>query len=173
MGTMGEMMAASCDVGIGYAERMLAGIQPADFGRFARSDGEPIVSNHPAFVFGHLSLYPERVVSQLQRDADSVAPSQSYAQLFSHEATCVDDPDGSIYPPMEEVVERMLRGYRQASEVLRSAEDGLFLQENPLERLRSKFPTVGAALGFYVSGHMMMHLGQLSAWRRAMGLGPA
>ena len=74
---------------------------------------------------------------------------------------------------MEEVVERMLRGYRQASEVLRSAEDGLFLQENPLERLRGKFPTVGAALGFYVSGHMMMHLGQLSAWRRAMGLGPA
>jgi hypothetical protein len=26
---------------------------------------------------------------------------------------------------------------------------------------------------FYCGGHMMMHLGQLSAWRRMLGLGAA
>jgi hypothetical protein len=28
-------------------------------------------------------------------------------------------------------------------------------------------------INFYVGGHMMLHLGQLSAWRRMMGLGAA
>jgi hypothetical protein len=28
-------------------------------------------------------------------------------------------------------------------------------------------------LGFYLSGHVMSHLGQLSAWRRCLGLPPA
>ena len=37
----------------------------------------------------------------------------------------------------------------------------------------ARFPTKGAALGFYVGGHFMMHMGQLSAWRRAMGMGAA
>ena len=48
-----------------------------------------------------------------------------------------------------------------------------FLLENPNERMRAKFPTNGAMLAFYVGGHFMLHMGQLSAWRRAVGLGPA
>jgi hypothetical protein len=32
-------------------------------------------------------------------------------------------------------------------------------------------PTVGAAVNFMLGGHLQMHLGQVSAWRRAMGLG--
>jgi hypothetical protein len=29
---------------------------------------------------------------------------------------------------------------------------------------------VGALVSFYLGGHVMNHVGQLSAWRRAMGL---
>ena len=32
------------------------------------------------------------------------------------------------------------------------------------------FPTVGAAINFYLTGHVMMHAGQISAWRRCMGM---
>jgi len=28
-------------------------------------------------------------------------------------------------------------------------------------------------LNFYLGGHVMLHIGQMSAWRRMMGLGPA
>jgi hypothetical protein len=28
-------------------------------------------------------------------------------------------------------------------------------------------------VGFYLDGHVMMHLGQLSAWRRFEGMAPA
>jgi hypothetical protein len=74
---------------------------------------------------------------------------------------------------MDEVTQCCLSGYRAASEALKSANDECFFAENPNEPMRDKFPTVGAMIGFYVGGHFMVHMGQLSAWRRACGLGPA
>lgn len=174
MGAIGEIIAGSCDMGIGYAERLLADVKAEDFGKFARPGGEVVFSNHPAFIYGHLSLYPERVLKQLDQDASSVAPTDEYQELFSPKATCQDDPDATLYPAKDELVETMLSGYRKVSEVLRASDDELFTKQNPVEgRMRELFPTNGGALGFYVGGHVMMHIGQLSAWRRAMGLGAA
>lgn len=174
MGAIGSMIADSCDLGIGYAKRLLKDIAAEDFGKFARPGGQVVVSNHPAFVYGHLSLYPERVITNLDQDASSVAATEQYQKLFSHEATCEDDPDCSIYPAKDEVFERMVSGYEKVSEVLRASDDALFNRENPAEgRMKELFPTNGSALGFYVGGHVMMHIGQLSAWRRAIGLPPA
>ena len=42
-----------------------------------------------------------------------------------------------------------------------------------LGRSRELFPTLGAVVAFYLAGHVMNHLGQLSAWRRCIGLPPA
>jgi hypothetical protein len=39
--------------------------------------------------------------------------------------------------------------------------------------MRELFPTIGSVQAFYCGGHMMMHLGQMSAWRRMEGLGTA
>jgi hypothetical protein len=35
------------------------------------------------------------------------------------------------------------------------------------------FPTIGGAVNFLLVGHVQMHLGQVSTWRRVMGLGSA
>jgi hypothetical protein len=40
-------------------------------------------------------------------------------------------------------------------------------------RMKELFPTVGAAVNFLVVGHTQSHLGQISVWRRLMGLGSA
>jgi hypothetical protein len=32
------------------------------------------------------------------------------------------------------------------------------------------WPCIGAAFNFLLSGHVMVHMGQVSAWRRCMGL---
>ena len=40
------------------------------------------------------------------------------------------------------------------------------------ERIRERFPTVGALLVGLMTSHHASHNGQLSAWRRAMGLPP-
>jgi len=172
--SIGNMIAASCSFGLMYAERLLKDIAVEDFARFARPGGEVVNSNHPAFVFGHLSLYGPRIVENLGGDVSAVAAPESYPGLFSKDATCQDDPQGSIYPPRDAILDQFFTGYRAAESMLRETEDAKFVAENPVEgRLRELFPTTGAMHAFYVSGHFMSHLGQVSAWRRMMGLAAA
>jgi hypothetical protein len=40
-------------------------------------------------------------------------------------------------------------------------------------RMSEMLPTLGAAMMFMCGSHLQMHLGQVSSWRRAMGLGSA
>ncbi|MEZ6056424.1 MAG: hypothetical protein R3C01_06940 [Planctomycetaceae bacterium] len=170
-GVIGPIIADSLSLGLGYAERMLKGVTAETFGRFASPGGVVVTSNHAAFCYGHLSLYAPRILEQLGRPDASLALPAGFEQAFSKDATCVDDPEGTIYPAMEEVTEFFFRGYRAALEGLRSAPDEVFLQQNPMEgRMRELFPTLGSMQGFYVGGHLMMHLGQVSAWRRMFGL---
>ncbi|MCA9137183.1 MAG: DinB family protein [Planctomycetales bacterium] len=170
---IGNMIAASTRLGISYAERLLTDLDADQFARFATVGGTTIESNHPCFIFGHLSLYAPRVVRELGGDTSGIAPSETFDTLFNKDAKCVDDPDGSIYPSMDEVVAAFRSGHQRAIETLEQAADGLFALENPNEAMRSKFPTTGAMHAFYLGGHFMVHMGQLSAWRRMMGLGAA
>ena len=173
MPNIGPMFAASGKLGMGYAEKLLTDVKPADFAKFARIGDTVIESNHPAFILGHLCLYPTRIFNDLDVDLADKAPPTAFQQLFSHEAKCLDDPDCTIYPAKDEIVSVMRTGYAAAIELLESTDDEAFCADNPIERLRDRFPTKGAAHGFYVGGHIMMHLGQFSAWRRAMGMGAA
>jgi len=171
---MGEMIAASGSLGISYAERLLKDVPSAEFSRFARPGGQVVQSNHPAFIFGHLSLYAARVVGDLEGDLTNVKPPETFACLFSKGATCQDDPPGTIYPAMDVILERFFTSHQAALQLLRNTPDDTFLGTNPTEgRLRELFPTIGAMHAFYVSGHMMTHLGQMSAWRRMMGMDAA
>ena len=167
------MIAASCRLGLGYAERLLKDVTPDQFARFATVGDKTIESNHPAFIYGHLSLYAPRVIEDLGGDTARFAPSARFNELFSKDAKCVDDPDGSIYPPMDEITSALMGGYQAVAAALDGAPDDVFTVENPNDAMRAKFPTKGAMHGFYVGGHFMLHMGQMSAWRRMMGLGPA
>lgn len=156
-----------------YSERLLAGIPAEQFGKFADFGDRVVESNHPAFILGHLSLYPCRVVVDLGKDATAVTPSDNFVKLFNKEAKCVHDADGTIYPAMEEIVKAFRLAYERATEVLDAASDSAFQTPNSNEAMRAKFPTTGAMHTFYMGGHFMVHMGQLSAWRRMMGLGAA
>lgn len=169
----GPMIADSAKIGLGYADRFLKDLPAEKFARHALVGGHAVVSNHPAFIFGHLSIYPCRIVKELGGDASSIEPTDAFIKLFDHTASCVDDADGTIYPAMEVITERFYAAHRMAIDVLSSADDSLFKAINPNDAMRGKFATVGSMHGFYVGGHLMMHMGQLSAWRRMIGLGPA
>jgi hypothetical protein len=159
---------------VGYAERLLSGVTAEQFSRFARPGGQIVESNHAAFIYGHLSTYGPRIVTQLGSDASNLAVPDNFNTLFSKEAKCIDDPDGTIYPPMAEITKAFFDGYRAAMEVLRAVSDESLQQPNPATgRMAELFPTLGSVQNFYTGGHMMMHLGQMSAWRRMMGLGAA
>jgi len=170
--TIGPMIAASGRLGLGYVDKLMTGIKDKDYARFAPAGNSVIESNHPAFILGHLSLYPQRVISGLGGDPAETAPPEKY-EAFSPQAKCQHDPERNIYPPLDEVVQVMKRGYEQAITMLDGTDDELLLRENDNERMRERFTTQGAMFGFYMGGHYMMHMGQLSAWRRMMGMGAA
>lgn len=174
MPTYGELIAPIGELALLAAERLLKDIEPARFGAFARPGGVVVYSNHPAFVFGHLALYPAKALAVLGRPVGAAQCPASYEPLFKAGVDCLDDPDGTIYPARDEIVAHFFDGYRAAIAAIRATPDDAMQAPNPNEgRSRELFPTVGAMLAFYVGGHTQMHLGQVSAWRRAMGQSPA
>ena len=170
---IGNVIAASTRLGIGYADRLLTGVSAEQFARFATVGDAVIESNHPCFILGHLSLYAPRIVAELGGDTSSIQPSEAFVTAFSKDAQCADDPDGSLYPGMDEVVTAFRNGHEKALGIVEQTSDELFHSENPNEAMRGKFSTVGAMHAFYLGGHFMIHMGQFSAWRRMMGMGAA
>lgn len=169
--TIGNIIADSLSRGIDYAQRLSSGIAADQFARFAIGKDGPIVSNHPAFIFGHLSIYAPRIVEQLGHDANPYKLPADQNDLFGPAATCQDDADGSIYPDMTQIMDRFMQSHQAALQVLRDANDAQFAEVNPAEgRMREMFPTIGSMHAFYCGGHLMMHMGQLSAWRRMQGM---
>ncbi len=174
MGQMGAMIADTASVGIRNANKLAAGIPANRFARLASPGGKPIQSNHPAFVFGHLCLYPAKVQQLLGGEPGETQAPGGYDALFSKDVSCQDDSSGSLYPPADELIAFFNRGYAAALESLRLASDEQLTAANPLDTpLKQLCPTLGALLNFYMTGHVTTHLGQLSAWRRMEGLPPA
>jgi hypothetical protein len=172
--SMGNTIADSLQLSLGYAERLLKDVAADRFARFATPGGQTVESNHGAFVMGHLCLYAPRITQQLGRSDLVQSPPERFENIFSKDAKCVDDPDGSIYPPMSEVAEYFTAAYGKALTALCEVDDTVLQKPNPTGgRMSELFPTLGSMHAFYVGGHMMMHLGQMSAWRRMLGLQPA
>lgn len=174
MGQIGRLIASGGSLTIPYAERLIAGVTTEQFARLARPGGIVMQSNHPAWVFGHLALYPAKVLERLGRPIGDTQPPPGFDELFKNGAACQDDPAGTIYPNMDAVTKFFFSAQRIALSAIEEADDAKLLGQNPAEgRMRELFPTLGSMLIFYVDGHAQNHFGQISAWRRAMGLPPA
>jgi len=157
----------------GYAERLLKDVTPQMFVRTPVVNGTVVTINHPAFVFGHLSLYPVQLAEMVGVSTQGMVVPSTYQDLFKIGAQCHDDVDGTIYPPMDEVVSSYFTSYDALLSVVATIQpEKLDLPlENPARR--EKFGTVGAFMTYLLLAHPQGHLGQISGWRRCMGLGPA
>jgi len=156
-------------IALRYGQAVCEGIEPDRFGR--RPDG--VDCNTPAWVIGHLSIYPDRVLELIGR-ADLAQTDERYQSLFKDGTASPDDPDGTHYPAKDELLARFIERSEAVIEALGGTDDAVMLRENPVEgRFREMCPTVGAAAAFLLGAHTMMHLGQISTWRRCMGLGSA
>ena len=174
MSIIGSIIADAANVAQGYAQRLQKDIPAERFARFSAPGDVAITANHPAFIYGHLSLYPAKVMELLGTDLGATQPPADFETLFSKTATCQDDPTGEIYPDSETILAFYAASYEAALATLRDAADELLGGENPVESpLKQKCPTLGALLNFYMLGHVTTHLGQLSTWRRMEGMSPA
>lgn len=174
MSTLASLLVPPARVTLLYAEGLLKDVTPAQFARCPMVNGKPLHANHPAWVYGHLSVYAERMMALLGQPAGVTANPPGFMDMFKNGTECRDDPAGTIYPPMDRVVKHYFDGYRAVIDVLPRLAESAFTAENPAEgRFKEMFPTIGAAVAFLLAGHAMSHLGQVSTWRRCMGLGSA
>lgn len=171
MGFVADMILSSAKRSRAYAERLLKDVAPAQFARKPCPGGVTIDTNHPAFVYGHLVLYPHRIMTIAGQDGSAIAPPGGWEDLFKAGVPCQDDPEGTIYPSMEQITAHFFRATDAALNAVAALPDDAFGAVNPEARSREFLPTVGNAALFLLNNHVMMHLGQVSAWRRCIGLG--
>ena len=88
--TTGNIIADSLESAVSYTDRLRQDIPHIEAARFARPGGHMVSSNHPCFIFGHLSLYPPKVLGQL--DQKSLPIPAGFEKTFDKTATCQDDP---------------------------------------------------------------------------------
>ncbi|NBX35903.1 MAG: DinB family protein [Planctomycetes bacterium] len=161
---LGAALAPSLRMTLGYADELVRTI-PAE--RFSHMPAADI--NSPAFCIGHLSIYAARAGEAM---GVKIVPAPSgWMDLFKNGAPCVDR--AGHYPAKDELVAEFSRGWSEVAEALPAVSDAVFAAPNPVASLAQRLPTTGALLAFLCLAHNMVHLGQISAWRRVVGLGSA
>jgi hypothetical protein len=171
MGRIAENLLVLSNPTRNLTEALVKDIHANRFAQFAHGTSGPVHSNHPAWVIGHLAIYPHKAL-ELLGDDSGTAPA-AWDELFGNGSPLHDDSDHSIYPSKEELVKTCLAEMDRATEQLAQTADDAFLAPQPVERWRERMPTVGDTFAFLLGPHAMFHLGQLSAWRRFEGLGSA
>lgn len=126
--------------------------------------------NHPAWCVGHLAIIPDFGLAMMGFD-DRLDPRESWETLFNQHSECI--ADASLYPAKDELVTHYVERHRALGKALEDVDEAVLRRENPESgRFKEMCPTIGATINFFSGGHHMVHLGQISAWRRAVGLGP-
>ena len=90
--SLGNVIADSLQLSLGYAERLLKNVPADRAGRFAAPGGVVVESNHPTFIYGHLSLYAPKILRLIGHPAPPIP--DGFELVFSKDAKCVDDVDG-------------------------------------------------------------------------------
>ena len=122
--------------------------------------------NHPAWILGHISLYPPAVLRLLA--GEPVADPKD-DELFGFAGR--GPLDGmSAYGDKRTMVDRFATGHEQVAQALLAASPEQLLQPPTLQRWAREYPTVEFMLPDLLLYHESMHIGQISIWRRAAGL---
>jgi hypothetical protein len=170
---LGPVIARAARRGVGLADKLLAGVPDREFARHPPGAHGRIDTNHPAWIYGHLSIYPKRLAGFAGLDPAPMGVPDGWEDLFGGKSVCRDDAAGTIYPAREVIVSAFARNYAALLDSLERLPDAVYAQPVPEERYREAFGTVGGAAAFMTGSHVMFHLGQMSAWRRCHGLGSA
>ncbi len=150
---------------LAYAEQLVADV-PEELMTHHGGDG---LENHPAFVLGHL-ISASALVAELL--GGKFEMPEGWEALFRRKGP--GDPrkpeqDKLLYPAKEELLNEYRRQHALVEKLLMAKTDEE-LQQPFQWRFAEFFPTVYDRVHFLCNNHETMHLGQLAAWRRSVGL---
>ena len=123
--------------------------------------------NHPAWILGHLALTADGTLGRL--GAPKVLAAE-WAPLF----TAGSKPSSARgdYPSKNELMGAVEDRYHELRQQAATATEAQLSQPTTNPRAKQTLPTLREMIGFLLTGHMGVHLGQLSSWRRMTGLPP-
>ena len=122
------------------------------------------VTNHPSWIIGHLTF-----VCQMLGGVVGVSPwlPEEWAYRFGPGSEAVS---GGKYMPKSEALAYLHTASIRLSTAVSALDDSQLDAPFPHEAYIDVFPTVRHALTQVLVGHTAFHVGQLSVWRKAMGL---
>ena len=125
--------------------------------------------NHPAWTLGHLAEVSDFVATVV--GLESTFP-EDWRELFRAGQRMPPGGDASAYPPRERLLAELTAQHARVADSVANADPAFLAGEHPAEKLKERFPTMGDLVGHVLSAHEANHIGQIAAWRRAMGLAP-
>jgi hypothetical protein len=152
----------SCSLTLGYLQGLIADVPDEMMTRQSHH-----VVNHPSWVIGHLTYSCQAIGGEMGLDPWLPA---DWSKDFGTGSTPTDEPER--YPKKASLLAALADGQKRlATRLSAIGEVGL---QQPLsdEGHRPMFPTLGHAVTHILTSHAAIHVGQLTVWRRAVGLGP-
>ena len=150
----------SYEIHLDFLQRLVSDLNEEQM--VAQPNGAP---NHPAWTIGHLVQSCQAISGELGLAAWL---PDDWQERFGTGSTPVCDT--TQYPDKEALLSRIDEAKTKLSEGLHDLGDSGLTSPLPDIRYRDRFPTIGHAVIHILSGHTALHLGQLTVWRRAMGL---
>lgn len=125
------------------------------------------IMNHPAWVIGHLTH-----TCQMLGGTIGLPPwlPDDWAERFGTGSVPV--ADASLYETKQNALAILGDAQVRITEAVEQLDNARLDARFPDESYVEVFPTIRHALTQVLVGHTANHVGQLSVWRRAMGLPP-
>lgn len=145
-----------------YGQRLIGDLSEEQLIQQPVDNGVP--ANHPAWVFSHLNVYLPVI--------ESLVEGNEFEDPKGHRFGMQSQPEmaAGVYAPKQQLLDEFVEGHEKVEAALRSTNDEVFSRPMSLERWRTPMPTVGIALPYLMLAHENQHFGQISAWRRVLGL---
>lgn len=145
---------------LGYASMLLADVPDE------RLCEQPLPGvNHPAWIISHLTNTADSVVAWFG-EAPTI-PDDTKKKLGMGSVPSASRVD---YPSKEELLQQFKTAHERLQKLVAAATPEQLAAPTPVPRMQAHLPTIGDALVFILVGHVGVHLGQLSSWRRMIGL---
>jgi hypothetical protein len=146
---------------IAYAKMIMADIDDAQMAE------QPLGLNHPAWLLLHLCTAGDYAAGLL--GGKGVCPSGWNEKADTKKPITTNRAD---YPSKDELLSVLESSFLNASGLLQKTTADDLNKPQKLGFFETELPTVGDMAAFLLVAHTNLHLGQLSAWRRAIGKGP-
>ena len=146
-----------------YGERLLSDVSDEQMTLQPAGDRE-LPLNHPAWALSHMNLYLPVI--------QAVIKGETFEDPKGHRFGMESQPenDASLYPSRDELLNQWTEGHDTVCDLLSNGTNAIFERPVVLERWAAIMPNAGICLPYLMLNHENTHLGQISAWRRVLGM---